>query len=225
MPGETIDPIKLFADDAKLFHTVNTEQDCQQIQQDLNSLQVWAKKWQHNFHQKKCVVLRAGQGHPDLSITWRMEMKKSSYWRHFVKRISGYMWTVNSVLNTTSRRLPRRERLWRTFQYIDEDMFKTLYKTMIRSHLEYAAPVWSPYTWKLAEELEKVQRRATKRVPSLAELKYEERLRKLKLPTLIYRRIRGDLINVFKYMNNIYDINSDLFSLEKNPKPEATTRK
>ena len=115
--------------------------------------------------------------------------------------------------------------LWRTFQYIDQDMFKTLYKTMIRSHLEYAAPVWSPYTLKLAEELEKVQRRATKRVPSLAGLKYEERLRKLKLPTLIYRRIRGDLINVYKYTNNIYDINSDLFSLEKNPKPEATTRK
>ena len=39
------------------------------------------------------------------------------------------------------------------------------------------------------------------------------------------KRIRGDLINVYKYMNNIYDINSDLFSLEKDPKPEATTRK
>ena len=35
MPGETICPIKLFADDAKLFHTVNTKQDCQQIQQHL----------------------------------------------------------------------------------------------------------------------------------------------------------------------------------------------
>ena len=89
---------------------------------------------------------------------------------------------------------------------------------MIRSHLEYAAPVWSPYTWKLVEELEQVQRRATKRVPSLAGLTYEERLRKLKLPTMIHRRIRGDLIDVYKYMNNIYDINSDLFSLEKKKK-------
>ena len=65
MAGESICAIKLFADDAKLFHTVNTEQYCQQIQQDLNSLQVWAKKWQLNFHPKTCVVLRAGQGHPD----------------------------------------------------------------------------------------------------------------------------------------------------------------
>ena len=44
MPGEKNCPMKLIADDAKLFHTVNAEQDCQQIQQDLNSLQVWAKK-------------------------------------------------------------------------------------------------------------------------------------------------------------------------------------
>ena len=44
MPGETICLIRLFADDAKLFHTVNSEQDYQQIQQDLNSLHVWTKK-------------------------------------------------------------------------------------------------------------------------------------------------------------------------------------
>ena len=116
--------------------------------------------------------------------------------------------------------------LWRTFQYIDEDMFKTLYKTIIRSHLQYAAPVWSPYTWKLTEEMEKVQRRATKRVPSLVALKYEERVRKLKLPTLIFRRIRDDLINVYKYMNNIYDINVDLLPLEKiqNQKPQQENK-
>ena len=115
--------------------------------------------------------------------------------------------------------------LWWTLQYVDENMFKTLYKTMICSHLEYAAPVWSPYTWKLAEDQENVQRRATKGVPPLAGLEYEEHLRKLKLPTLIYRRIWADLINVYKYMDNTYDINMDLFPIEKNPKPKATTRK
>ena len=55
---------------------------------------------------------------------------------------------------------------------MDEDMFETLYKSMIRSHLEYAAPVWSPYSWKLADEIEKFQRRATKRVPTLKDLPY-----------------------------------------------------
>ena len=115
--------------------------------------------------------------------------------------------------------------LWRTFEYIDEEMFMTLYKTMVRSHLEYAAPVWSPHTWKLAEELEKVQRRATKRIPSLANLEYEERLRQLKLPTLVYRRLRGDMINVYKYLNKIYDTETCLLPQEKNDRTRGHQKK
>ena len=59
-----------------------------------------------------------------------------------------------------------------------------------------------------AEEIEKIQRRATKRVAVLHDLPYEERLKALKLPTLVYRRLRGDLVNVYKYMNNLYDVKS-----------------
>ena len=35
-------------------------------------------------------------------------------------------------------------------------------------------------------------------VPGLSQLSYGERLRKLRLPTLAYRRARGDMIQVFK---------------------------
>ena len=34
---------------------------------------------------------------------------------------------------------------------------------------------------------------------------YEERLIKLKLPSLVYRRLRGDYIETFKILTNIYD--------------------
>ncbi len=115
--------------------------------------------------------------------------------------------------------------LWRTFEHVDEEVFLALYKTMVRSHLEYAAPAWSPHTWKLAEELEKVQRRATKRVPSLANLSYEDRLRKLKLPTLVYRRLRGDLINAFKYVNEIYDVDNRLLPREEHSRTRGHSNK
>ena len=81
---------------------------------------------------------------------------------------------------------------------------------MVRSHLEYAAPVWSPYYHNLAEELEKIQRRATKRLPELKDHSYEDRLKRLKLPTLVYRRIRGDLINVYKYTTGKFKLTSHL---------------
>lgn len=54
------------------------------------------------------------------------------------------------------------------------------------------------------ETLENVQRRATKLVPELKELPYEERLRKLRLPTLACRRARGALI-VYKILSGKCD--------------------
>jgi len=57
--------------------------------------------------------------------------------------------------------------------------------------------------------LENVQHRATKLVPSLSKYSYEERLRRMDLPSLSYRR-RSDLIETFKYLHGIY--RSDSFS-------------
>ena len=51
------------------------------------------------------------------------------------------------------------------------------------------------------EDLENVQRRATKTIPGFKDLDYNVRLRKLSLPTLAYRRTRGDMIQVFKMLH------------------------
>jgi len=57
------------------------------------------------------------------------------------------------------------------------------------------------------EKIEKVQTRATKLIRSLSGCSYEERLRALELPTLRYRQLRGDMIQLHKYVNNKYDTN------------------
>ena len=61
--------------------------------------------------------------------------------------------------------------------------------------------VWAPFLQKDIDALENVQRRATKQVPGLSELSYEARLTKLNMPTLAYRRIRGDMMDVFKLLS------------------------
>ena len=75
---------------------------------------------------------------------------------------------------------------------------------MVRSHLEYAGSIWSPYKKRLFESIEKVQRRATKIMPNLKYLPYEDRLKAFKLPTLIYRKFRGDMLETYRILNNIY---------------------
>ncbi|XP_069142206.1 uncharacterized protein [Argopecten irradians] len=86
----------------------------------------------------------------------------------------------------------------RTVTFLDEKMFKLLFKALVRPHLEYASSVWSPYMIKDIELIENVQQRATKLIPGFKDLPYPECLQRLNLPTLEHRRKRGDLINVFQ---------------------------
>ena len=70
--------------------------------------------------------------------------------------------------------------------------------------------VWSPFRKKDIVTIENVERRATKMIPELKELSYKERLKKLYLPTLVYRRNRGDMIEVYKILNGRYDPDAEI---------------
>ena len=74
---------------------------------------------------------------------------------------------------------------------------------MIRPHLEYAVQVWNPRLLGDIESLEKVQRRATKIPTKLSKLSYDQRLAELGLTSLKDRRVRGDLIQMFKIMKRL----------------------
>ena len=71
---------------------------------------------------------------------------------------------------------------------------------MVRPHLEYGNAIWGPCYIGDLKLVEGVQRRATKLVPHLYEKPYEEkRLKELmKLPSMEYRRKRGDIIQCYK---------------------------
>jgi len=102
----------------------------------------------------------------------------------------------------------------RNFIYLIEEAFVTLYKSLVRSHLEYANSVRNPHRQGLIKDLKKVQIRATKLVLTVKHLTYKESLLQLKLPTLKYRRLRGGMIEVLKILTSKYDTNVT-FSFEK----------
>jgi hypothetical protein len=90
-------------------------------------------------------------------------------------------------------------------------------------YLEYANQVWCPYLKKHIEAIENVQRRASKQIPGLSSLSYEDRLRKLKLPTLAYRRSRDDMIELYNILTGKYDeeLSNPLRTREMNQQQEA----
>ena len=93
----------------------------------------------------------------------------------------------------------------RSFTTLDTEMFRKLFTVLVRPHLEYGQAVWSPIRKKDIVSIENVLRRASKQVPELKDLEYAERLKKLNLPTMSYRRHRGDMIELYKIMNEHYD--------------------
>jgi len=88
---------------------------------------------------------------------------------------------------------------------VDKVAFVLLYKALVRSHLEYASTVLSPYKQYLIEVVEKVQQRPTKLIHECKHLPHTNRLKYLKLPTLKYRRHRGDMIEIYKIIHGLYD--------------------
>lgn len=80
-----------------------------------------------------------------------------------------------------------------------------MYREKVRPHLEYEVTIWHPYKMKNMEKVEHIQRRATRLMPDRPGLSYRERLRKLNLPSLRYRKIQVDMVEAFKIIHRIYD--------------------
>ena len=91
----------------------------------------------------------------------------------------------------------------RSFDNMGEFGFLTLYKSLFRPHLEYGNVIWSPATVSKILLIEGVQRRATAMIKKCKGLSYEERLRKLGIPTLEYKKHRTDLIQVYRLFSGI----------------------
>ena len=90
---------------------------------------------------------------------------------------------------------------------------------MIRPHLEYCTQVWAPIAeygkWAMIMNIESIQRQVTKIIVGCEDLSYRERLEKLKLTTLLERRMRGDLIETFKILNGLTDYGESWFNVSE----------
>ena len=81
----------------------------------------------------------------------------------------------------------------------------------MRPHLEYCVQAWNPHLHRDIDCLEKIQRRATRLVKGFAKKSYEDRLRLLGFTTLQQRRLRGDLIEMYKILTGREGVDRDKF--------------
>ena len=168
-----------FADDTKLFRKTKEIGDKQKLQYDIDKLVRWSEKWQMLFnlgtgpgntgknYEMGGTILSKTVKENDLGVSMNANMKVSEQCRIAASK-------GNQVLGMIRRNIT----------YKENNLIVPLYKAIVRPHLEYCIQAWSPYLRKDIDMLEKIQKRATKLIPGLRDLGYEERLKECGLTTL-----------------------------------------
>ena len=222
LPDAVKSDVFLFADDTKIARQVKTVSDSQILQDDLDSLSNWSNNWLLEFNADKCHVLTIGK-HENITHTHKYVINGEELEHVFEEKDLGV--TVDFEMSFSEHICLKVKKanaimglIRRSFSFLDVALFRKLYTTFVRPHIEYAQVVWSPFLMKHVNLLEKVQERATRLVDGLGDMEYPERLRKLKLPTLAHRRERGDMIEVWKHYNTY-----DRSALSESFKPKQRT--
>ena len=99
--------------------------------------------------------------------------------------------------------------IFRHFEFKSKDVILNLYKSLVRPILEYGVKIWNQYFLKDVDMLERVQRRATKMILGMRSKRYEERLKQLKLPSLAFKRLRGEVIETFKVLKGFENVRKE----------------
>ena len=202
-----------FADGTKLFRKVKEIGDKQNVQDDIDKLVKWSDKWQMLFNFGKCKCLHTGS----INTGMNYEMGGTILSKNVKEKGLGVTMNANMKVSEQCRIAASKGNqvlgmIRRNIAYQEKSLIIPLYKAIVRPHLEYCVQAWNPHLRKYVDMLEKIQlRRATKLIPELRDLTYEERLKECGLTTLETQRLRGDQIEVFKIFIGYENIDSNIF--------------
>lgn len=200
--------IRLFADDCIIYRIIDTENDSQTLQRDLDIISCWTETWQMQLNIDKCAIVRCTRSPLSIKFDYKLNdtyirtvhqhqylgitIDESMHWSHHIKSICQ---KANKTLNFIRRNLYK----------CDGSVKASAYLTIVRPLLEYAACVWDPHQVYLIHDIEKVQRRAARWV--LSDYNYNSSvtlmLRSLRWTSLEHRRRINRLSQFHKIVHHL----------------------
>ena len=203
--------IKLYADDRKIFRKIiDPTIDCQLLQDDLNNLSEWARKWQLRVNADKCESERIThlRDKSETNYFFENSLKGEDNFKDLgvtIFRDLSWGYPISYTLNKANKVLGTIKRSVGT---ANSNVFSMLYKSLVRPILEYAAPVWCPYLVKDVNALENVQRRASRLALNQrrGDMSYEDRCKLPKSPSLSDRRTFLSLVECYKIVFGFYHL-------------------
>ena len=198
--------LRKFADDVKMYRSISSAIDHQNLLSAALQLEKWSDNWQLSVAGNKCSVFHVGRNNNSLeyilgsgALKHIYEVKDLGVW--FTSDLKVALHCSNIVKTARQRAAMIR----RSFVSGDVGTLVWAFKVFVRPLLEYASPVWSPHLVKDVDLVESVQRHFTKYLPGMRNKSYNQRLHLLKLDSLEARRLKADLNLTYSLLHGLVD--------------------
>jgi hypothetical protein len=207
-----IELILKFADDTKGLKEITSDRDRKILQEMLDGLCEWARKWAMSYNIPKCKIMHVGRNNPRYKYYMEGEELKTVEEETDI----GVLITSSLKPSRQCERAPNTagavlRLIQRNFHYRDRKVFMMLYKRYVRPHLEFSSPARSPWAVADIQRIKSVQRKAVAMISGLAAGSYEEKCREIGLQTLQERRVDQDMAQVFRYKEGTGRIVQNMF--------------
>ena len=207
--------VRLFADDSRILKSIGCEEETKCLQNDLNSAVTWSKANNMELHENKFELLvHKANIHSELvhlpftienytySVSGNIILYPSNQLKDLGVMVSPDLSWTPHINTITSRARSITYWVLSVFKTREKNTMITLYKSLIRSHLEYCCPLWHPSKIGDIQELESVQRTFTARISGMNDLNYWDRLKSLQLMSMQRRRERYIIMHMWKTLHD-----------------------
>jgi len=208
--------VSFFADDTRVSKQISCLEDCQLLQADLYSIIDWSRCNNMKLHEQKFELLNHLHNKRNLSSELPFYVESLLYKvsgdvtlypvenvRDLGVKVSSDLSWSKHVGDMVTKARSKLSWVLSVFKTRDKVVMMTLYKSLVRSLLEYCCPLWDPVMTTEIRLLEGVQRTFTSRIGGLYGSNYWERLAHLKLMSLQRRRERYIILTMWKTYHNV----------------------
>ena len=201
--------LSFFADDSRAAMEISAETDMVKLQQDLDRVMLWSRTNNMVLNENKYVLLTHKHNtnssmdlFPMAGIEYTTsggaQISPSDHVRDLGIKVSSDLSWRPHLVNLAKRGRCMAQWVFGVFSSRDPELMITVYKTLVRSLMEYCSPLWSPQTVGDIQLLESVQRGFTAKVSGMKDLDYWQRLKALDLMSLQRRRDRYAVLTMHK---------------------------
>lgn len=208
MPDCVQSRCRLFADDSIIYRNVQNLTDCQDLQNDLKSLESWETDWGMRFNPSKCNIISVTRKRNPLKFAYKLkghELERVPHATYLGIDISSDLSWHQQTHKATSKANRNLGFIKRNLKTKNQTVKQLAYQAIVRPTLEYASTIWSPHQKELINKIEMVQRRAARYVTGnyQHQASVTTMLEQLGWQTLESRRQQARIILGYKILNGL----------------------